>query len=240
MEHCHEMLIEAGPYGLAATLFMAALLGSISHCAGMCGPFVLAQVSGFAVPPTTTAQKYYRLLLLPYHAGRMTTYTFLGVLACTLTAPLLHAPALKILSAILLVAAGILFLASAFSQLFPTKYFQFKFNLCGAPHWIMQRINLILPSHTLAAGYVLGVLLGFLPCGLVYAAVLAAAATGNVTQAAVGMMAFAVGTVPMLTVIALGGKMLVNRNYAWIKPVSAVLMAGNSVALFAMAGKGFV
>lgn len=234
------MLIEAGPYGLAATLFMGALVGSISHCAGMCGPFVLAQASHFKVPQGTTPQKFYRLLLLPYHAGRMTTYTLLGIIATALTSPLLHHPAFKMLSSLLLVAAGILFLASAFSQLFPTKYFQFKFSLCGAPHWIMERINRILPSQSLAAGYVLGVLLGFLPCGLVYAAAIAASATGNVAEAAVGMVAFAAGTVPMLTVIALGGKLLVNRNYVWVKPVSAVLMVLNSIALFAMAGKGFV
>lgn len=238
--HCHEVFSSSQDHILAATLFVGALIGSISHCAGMCGPFVIAQVSGFSAPEGKNPEKWYRFLLIPYHIGRLTTYVLLGVAATAISAPLHNIPALNIVSPLLLVVAGVLFLASAFSQLLPRKYFNFKFNLCGTPHWIMQRVALVLPSNSVFGGYVLGVLLGFLPCGLVYAAVVTVVATGDVLESAVGMMAFAVGTMPMLMAIALGGRMLINKQYKWIKPASAIMMAFNSMVLFAMAGKGFV
>ncbi len=240
LPHCHVALFNFGNHTLTAALFLGALVGSVSHCAGMCGPFVIAQISGFSAPAGKNAGSWYRVLLLPYHAGRLTTYTLLGVLASALSAPVLHKPAFHIISSMLLVLAGTLFLASAFSQLVPSKYFNFNFNLCGTPTWIMQLIAPLLPSHSLLAGYVLGVLLGFLPCGLVYAAIMAVAATGNILAAAAGMIAFSAGTMPMLMVISLGGKMALKRQYVWLKPAMAILMVVNSMMLFIMAGRGFV
>lgn len=240
LPHCHEVFSNPHGYTLAFTLFLGAIVGSLTHCVGMCGPFVIAQASGFKTPEGAQPETWYRRLLLPYHFGRLTTYTILGITTSAISVPLLHIPALRILSSLLLIFAGILFLASAFSQLFPIKYFNINFNLCGTPRWIMKFVVPLLPSHSLWGGYLLGILLGFLPCGLVYAAIAAVAATGNILESAFGMIAFAVGTMPVLMVMSMSGKMLRNKQYSWIKPASAILMACNSIVLFAMAGKGFV
>lgn len=240
LPHCHEVF--ANPHGstLALTLFLGALVGSLTHCAGMCGPFVMAQASGFKTPEGIKPDRWYRMLLLPYHLGRLSTYTLLGMTASVISVPLLQIPALHILSPLLLVLAATLFLASAFSQILPLTYLRLNFSLCGTPAWIMKRIVPRLPSNSLLSGYILGVLLGFLPCGLVYAAIVAVAATGNILESAFGMLAFAVGTMPTLMVISMSGKLLLNKQYSWIKPASAILMAFNSMVLFVMAGKGFV
>ena len=235
---CHEIFTDAHGLPLPLTLFMGAMVGSFSHCAGMCGPFVLAQTSGFSSPQGVKPESWYRQLLLPYHAGRLSTYTVLGVATSLISMPILQHSALHLLPPLLLVVAGILFLASAFSQTLPAQFI--NISLCGTPSWITKRIVPLLPSHSLFSGYLLGTLLGFLPCGLVYAAILAVAATGNPFQAAWGMLAFAAGTMPTLLVISLGGKKLINKKYSWIRPASAILMAGNSMMLFAMAGKGLV
>lgn len=240
LPHCHEMLFNTGDHALAIALFLGALIGSLTHCAGMCGPFVLAQASGFKTPEGKSADKWYRYLLLPYHLGRLTTYTLLGIIVSAFSIPLLKIKALSILSPLLLVLAGILFLASAFSQILPARYSNLTFNLCGTPKWITERVAPLLPSNSLFSGYILGILLGFLPCGLVYAAIMAAATAGNVLESAIAMGAFAIGTMPVLVIISFGGKLLLNRQYSWIKSASAVLMVFNSMVLFAMAGKGFI
>ena len=237
--HCQQIMFDPEGHTLAVTLFLGALVGSLTHCAGMCGPFVLAQAAQFKIPEGRSGS-WYRQLLLPYHLGRLTTYTALGITATFISANILHIAVFQIASSLLLVIAGALFLAAAFSQIIPTKYFNINFNLCGTPSWIMQRIVPLLPSGSLVSGYVLGILLGFLPCGLVYAAIIAAAATGNVAEAAVSMIAFAAGTMPLLMAIGSGATLLLNRRHAWLKPAAAVVMAFNSIVLFAMAGKGFV
>ncbi|MEI7669442.1 MAG: sulfite exporter TauE/SafE family protein, partial [Pseudomonadota bacterium] len=109
-----------------------------------------------------------------------------------------------------------------------------------APNWIIQKITLLLPQNSLLNGYLLGIILGFLPCGLVYAAIIAVAATSDILLAFLGMAAFALGTMPVLMIISASGKMLLNKKYSWLKPASAILMAFNGVMLFIMAGKWFV
>jgi len=60
-------------------------------------------------------------------------------------------------------------------------------------------------------GYLLGLLLGFIPCGLLYGAIAAASATGNLLSGVFGMLAFAVGTAPSLIMVGLVGHMAGQR-----------------------------
>lgn len=236
---CHEAFFDLKNHTLAVALFFGALVGSVSHCAGMCGPFVLAQASHFKTPEGKQVI-WYRYLLLPYHLGRLTTYILLGVFTTAVSESVLRAKILMAVSPFFLVMAGMLFLASAFSQILPVKYLNIGFSLCSTPKWITERVAPLLPSNSLFSGYLLGVLLGFLPCGLVYAAIMAVATTGNLLESAISMAAFAFGTMPMLILITFGGKLLHDRQYSWIKIASMVLMIFNSMMLFAMAGKGLI
>jgi len=232
---CHVALAHSES-SLILTLFLGGLVGSISHCVGMCGPFVLAQVSGRGLTDSTSTAMWMQRLLLPYHLGRTTTYTLLGIVVSLLTMQTLQFPALAFIPRVLLVLAGIAFLASAFSDALP----QFSLSLCGAPSWLMARVSSILPSHALFSGYILGVLLGFLPCGLVYAALLAVASTGDPFKATIGMIFFALGTMPALMAISLGGHALLPKRQIWVKVFSMALMAFNGITLFILAGKGLV
>src|SRR5260221_9549986 len=89
--------------GLLASLSLAGLMGSPSHCAGMCGPFVLAQAgSRLCRLPAGPGGELRRLaggLLLPYHLGRSTTYVGLRVPPATVAGGLLHLTAPRRLSA---------------------------------------------------------------------------------------------------------------------------------------------
>ncbi len=61
-------------------------------------------------------------------------------------------------------------------------------------------------------------LLSGLPCGLLYAAVAAAAATGSALAGAIAMAAFAAGTIPALAVVAVAGRAALRRRPAWAAP----------------------
>jgi hypothetical protein len=86
----------------------------------------------------------------------------------------------------------------------------------------------------------LGVLLGFMPCGLVISALLASASAINTLQAAVAMAAFAAGTMPALMLTALGGQALQGRYPGAAARLSQGAMFISGLWLFTLAGLMFL
>jgi sulfite exporter TauE/SafE len=80
-------------------------------------------------------------------------------------------------------------------------------------------------------GYALGLALGFLPCGLLYGALAAAAAAGDALAGGFGMLAFAVGTVPALLAVGLAGHVAGDRFRGTAVRVMPVVMLLNAAAL---------
>ncbi len=99
---------------LILTLFLGGLAAAPTHCVGMCGPFVLSQTTMLLddkpLPKLSEWSRLQGAALLPYHAGRMTTYAVLGVLAASLSSQLRSFPWFAELSAGLLVLAGVMYL----------------------------------------------------------------------------------------------------------------------------------
>ncbi|TAH32482.1 MAG: sulfite exporter TauE/SafE family protein [Alphaproteobacteria bacterium] len=216
--------------GIIPALFLAGIAGSITHCLGMCGPFVLAQVS--ELPNRNgkiSSRDLLRYALLPYHAGRITTYAGLGALGAWLMTFFSSFESFRLTAAIMLVLAGILFLASVLAK---TGFFK----ACATPRWITRHLDRFLRLPLLWRGYVLGLLLGFLPCGLLYAALLAATTTANPLLALAAMIAFGLGTVPALLMVAFGGRKILQLRPNWINRISFILALLNAFTLFIMAG----
>jgi len=222
----------ATSYGLAVSLFLGGLTGGFTHCAGMCSPFVLAQAgTDFSIRKLGSA------LLLPYHLGRMTTYVGLAALVSSFVNLAFVFSNLKsLIAAPLLVTAGVIFMVSIFprmSALFPW---------IGRIHWnapfaIMGKTMPKLMAHDHPfSRYVLGILLGFMPCGLVIAALMASATAPTVLHAALAMAAFTAGTMPALIVVGLGGGALKKKFPKAARRFSEVAMAISSVWLFVIAG----
>lgn len=217
--HCQTAVQANAPLILA--LFMAGVVGSAGHCAGMCGPFVLAQVgarAGFS--------RLRGAALLPYHFGRATTYIAIGVMLATPIGLVSRLEPLRWIPAAMLAAAAVLFLLQALRG----------WNLLGAPAPRFLGLARGLFARPFGVrGYALGVVLGFLPCGLLYSALGAAAATADPLAAGAGMLGFVLGTTPMLVAIGFLGHGAATHWRDLARKAMPVIAAVNAVVLLAMA-----
>ena len=221
------------------SLFIAGLAGSLAHCVGMCGPFVLSQVTArLQDQPAVKMTELTRLTgaaLVPYHLGRITTYAALGGMAAFLSGGIVLFGGLKYLASALLVLAALFFLGYAarslkiplpsFGNMGPARQFGFLTRLTRS----------LLDRPAGWRGYGLGLALGFLPCGLLYGALAAAASTADPLAGIFGMAAFALGTVPTLLGVGLIGHVAAARWSALMVSVAPVLLLINGGFLLMMA-----
>jgi sulfite exporter TauE/SafE len=238
---CQVAIDHSGP--LILGLFMAGLVGSVSHCAGMCGPFVLAQVAArqaIAAPAQSDMPQMRRLAglaLLPYHFGRATTYALIAMVLAAPVALLARLPDLRWLPSVLLAAAALLFLLQALKSwgLVPGILRGWGASDAGANPRLLTPVRTLFQRPVGWRGYVLGVVLGFLPCGLLYAALAAAAATADPLAAGMAMLGFVLGTMPMLLGIGLLGHGLVAHWRALAARALPLIATANALVLLVMA-----
>lgn len=172
-------------YTLAAITL--GFLGSL-HCIGMCGPISMAL-------PMVRPGKWARLLgVLVYNAGRISTYAFFGALfgmAGKLFVITGYQQALSI-------AAGAFILLFL---LFPKKITARLENspaLFGWVNGLKNNLRELFGTKTYFSLLSIGVLNGLLPCGLVYAGIAGAIATGSPVQGSAFMIGFGLGTLPAM------------------------------------------
>lgn len=236
LAHCKVVLNDQG--GLLFSLFMAGLVGGLTHCMGMCGPFVLSQVAArLEAVPAKNMKEWHRLTgaaVIPYHLGRLTTYVFLGMLAALVTSAAVSIPGLRWLSVALLLLAAVLFLGYAIPRIkIPLPVIK------AAEAWWRDHMGRLAGPLFQAPvgwrGYVLGVVLGFIPCGLVYAALAAAAAPGDPLTGAMAMGSFALGTIPALVAVGWLGHLAGQSWRGVVQKVAPVLLILNAGILAYMA-----
>jgi sulfite exporter TauE/SafE len=184
------------PLAVHALIFAAGVAGSM-HCLGMCGGFACA----LAPDPRGRAATVRRHLV--YNAGRVVTYGFLGAVAGWAGAEWLPAGAqraLAVVSGALMVYLGLQF----FGVLVPRKA-----RTAGALHVVdASALRAVLKSPRPAAPLAFGVLNGFLPCPLVYAFAVQAAASDGALPGMGVMLAFGLGTFPAMLAMGSAGAWL--------------------------------
>lgn len=202
---------------LLASALVASLVGSL-HCAGMCGPIAM-----LASPARTLRASLSRLLA--YNGSRIAGYAILGALAGALGAALdlggaffgLQRVAL-IVSGVALVLSGLVLLLGALGLRVPVRVA--SSGLGRTYRSLHQRIARLGPI-TRAAG--LGAASALLPCGWLYAFVVAAAGTGSALHGALLMIAFGLGSVPTLAIVALSAHG-VRRPWPRSAPIVAAVL----------------
>jgi sulfite exporter TauE/SafE len=210
---------------LAPLLVSAVILGLLGggHCLGMCGGLMGALT--LAIPPEQRSRRF--RLLLAYNLGRILSYACAGLLIGMAGWAVANSPAvmvLRVIAALLLIAMG-LYLAGWWSGLT-------RIEALGRGLWrhIQPFASRLMPVSSLPRALLLGALWGWLPCGLVYSTLLWAASQGNALDSGLLMLAFGLGTWPVL--LATG--MAAERLTAVLRKRNVRMAGGLLVILFGL------
>ena len=182
-------------------VFLVGLLGGV-HCAGMCGGIVSALA--FQMPGKSAGGGAAWSIHLAYNLGRITSYALAGALMGALGSfGLLLDKALPVQLA-LYVAANLMMVALGLYLTGISGALAFTER---AGQWLWRRIQpatrRFLPVRGPAQAFPLGLLWGWLPCGLVYSVLAMALLTGSATRGAATLLAFGLGTLPNLMLAGL-------------------------------------
>ncbi|CAB5088679.1 hypothetical protein D3OALGA1CA_1145 [Olavius algarvensis associated proteobacterium Delta 3] len=211
-------------------MFLLGFLGT-GHCIGMCGPLV------FVIPGSSGKFSPH----LYYHAGRVLTYTALGGLMGGLGAGMAHIAAAtgsEPMAWIVRTQVSISMAAAAFLVYFGLS----RIGLFAEPRWMGVAEPKRIPGfrtvlhRSMASGdrgamFLTGLTLGFLPCGLSYAAFARALPAGGILSGAVLVLVFGLGTVPGLLLVGAGFSGVARRYRKQSDILSGILMIGMGVFL---------
>lgn len=189
-----------------------------AHCIGMCGPIAIA----LPVPDSNVFNFVAGRVL--YNIGRIFTYSFLGALFGLLGSRIVVAGFQQFITIIL----GVIILAIVITP--------FKYKAKFTQHRLFQKISSPIKSGivelfkqgTIPSMFLIGVLNGFLPCGLVYIAIAGAIASGDAISGMLYMILFGAGTFPAMFAATIFGKFItlnIRRKFTKAVPVFAVILA---------------
>ena len=193
-------MIESMP--ILAAAFFAGLLGS-AHCLGMC-----AGISGlFAVGANVASLRSQFPLALAYNIGRVISYAILGALVASMGSVAVNA--VPSLTGPVRLASGLLIIVIGLQVAFNWRALA-MFERLGASVWkrIAPGAKGLLPADNIFKAAGLGLIWGWLPCGLVYGALLMAATTAAPLSGALVMSCFGIGTLPAMIASGLSASKL--------------------------------
>ncbi len=177
--------------------FLVGLFGGV-HCVGMCGGIVGALSFGL---PEQVRGRLRTLLpyLINYNLGRLLSYTVAGALVGGIGALASNLVALHQAQAVLQVVAG-LFMVAMGLYLGGWWYGMSRLERLGGRMWrfIEPMGRHLLPVRTPGQAFVMGLVWGWLPCGLVYSVLIWAVAAGSMLDGALLLFSFGLGTLPNL------------------------------------------
>ncbi len=166
-------------------------LSSNFHCLGMCGPIALA------VPVNTKSFATRLLSILLYNLGRILVYAILGAFFGLMGLGLFLTGVQQQLSIIV----GVVIVISAILTLLNRKTNFLSSLISGKTLKLQQKMGKYLRKQGYTNNFVLGLLNGLLPCGLVYFALAAALITGSVLNGVLFMVLFGIGTMPVMVAL---------------------------------------
>ena len=190
---------------LVATAFVIGLVGSL-HCAGMCGGIVSMLHAGQKISARQNLRSAW-IASLAFNGGRILSYSVAGALAASVGVSVLGLvgqenghTVMQMLGGLFMIALG-LYLAGWWNGLAVVEKFGLR---------IWQRLSPmargVLPIKSYVGAVKAGLLWGWLPCGLVYSALVLVMSSGDPITGATAMIAFGLGTLPMLAAIGIASE----------------------------------
>ncbi|MDX1827934.1 MAG: sulfite exporter TauE/SafE family protein [Lutibacter sp.] len=208
------------------TALILGLAGSF-HCIGMCGPIAFI----LPIDKSSVAKTFIQTFL--YHFGRLISYAIIGILFGFLGKGLYLAGFQQNLSILM----GVIMILTV---IIPVRIFN-KFNFSKPLYKLIgklkQNLALYLNKKSNKALFTIGFLNGFLPCGLVYMALIGAISTGNAFQGGLYMAVFGLGTIPMMSGAILLGNFInvsIRNKIQKIIPILVIIIG----LLFILRGLG--
>ena len=175
------------------SIISIAFLGSFGHCMGMCGGIVLAYSTTKVEDRWSKTKQSFSHLL--YSAGRVTTYTILGAMFGFLGGV---ATFNNLTNGMMLIFAGLFMVLAGLSLSGKIKFLTLFEHSFSSTSLYSKLFRELLQTKSLLSFFVLGMLNGLLPCGLVYFFTITAASTASPLYGAMVMFIFGVSTVPAL------------------------------------------
>ncbi|NND14982.1 MAG: sulfite exporter TauE/SafE family protein [Eudoraea sp.] len=199
---------------MGVSAFILGFVGSL-HCVGMCGPIA------FMLPLDRSNAFKQGSQVTSYHIGRIVTYGMLGLFFGLLGSGLQLFGWQQKLS----IGIGSLMIIAVIWMYLPIKKWSlspFVYKLVGR---IKNGMGGLLTRKSSPALFVLGLLNGLLPCGLVYVSLMGAVATGDPLKGSLFMMIFGLGTVPLMTVAVYSAGFLKGKfRIAFQKLIPAMIL----------------
>ncbi len=208
------------------TALILGLAGSL-HCVGMCGPIVLM------LPVQRKSKLESFLYILMYHSGRLLAYFTIGILFGLLGKGLFLSGFQQRLSILVGVIMIIIILIP--SSLFKKYNFSKPFYFIIAK--IKSKLGFYIKNKSKISSFFIGFFNGYLPCGLVYMALLGAISMATPLWGGIYMVIFGLGTIPLLSILIFAGNFVnlsIRNKIQKAIPVLVVIMG----LLFILRGLG--
>ena len=211
-----------------ALAFVTGLISSFGHCLGMCGGIV-AIYSARQATQTPAGESQPGMMarivsFLPLHLGRITTYTFFGALIGLAGSLLDQAGGMMGWQGLFSVIVGIIMLLVSLSLMGVLPPIEATLVTLTKGNTPVTRMRGLFGKRSFWSTLTLGILWGFLPCGLVFAMLVLAARVGTFWGGALTMLAFGLGTVPTLVGFGLAANLLSPKLRGGLQSFAAILL----------------
>ncbi len=215
-------------------MFTAGLIGGLTHCTGMCSPFSIAfATKNYQKIEPKKLNEWNRAkasLVMPYHLGRITTYAFLGAVSAYLASMVSHTDWFAYARMAMIFIAGLFFVLAALNSVALNKFIKVPYST----KFFGNLSKHFFGRSDFFSTYSMGILLGFIPCGLVYGALMVAASTANPMFAALSVSAFGFGTILPLFAATYGAGFFLKRFRNHFRKIAPAMMCVNSALIFIM------
>ena len=174
------------------TIFSIALISSLGHCVGMCGGIVIAYSNLF----NSSSLAFNFLSHIIYSLGRLSSYSFIGLVSAYIGTKISIDSNTK---GIIFIVVGVIMILIGISILIPKLASFLEVNIFKI-RFFNKLLIFFIKQKNLLSLYFVGILNGFIPCGIVYFFALSASVAPSIIDGVLVMLIFGIATcLPMIT-----------------------------------------